>query len=153
AVNVGISVSRVGSSAQTKAMKKVAGKLRLELAQFRELAAFAQFGQDLDEATRRKIERGQRLTELLKQAQFAAVPFEEQVVVIFAAVQGLLDAVPVAEVKRFESELVTFLRERHSNILENVRMSGELTAPLEEELKAVIVDFSSHFFKLQTTNY
>ncbi len=147
AINVGLSVSRVGSAAQTKAMKKVAGTLRLELAQFRELAAFAQFGQDLDEGTKKKIERGKRLSELLRQPQYAPLPFEEQVCSIFAATNGFLDTIPVTEVRRFESELLMFVRERHAKILDAVRDSGELTDEVITSLKSAIADFGKNYFK------
>ncbi|MEK7170573.1 MAG: F0F1 ATP synthase subunit alpha, partial [Patescibacteria group bacterium] len=147
AINVGLSVSRVGSAAQTKAMKKIAGTLRLELAQFRELAAFAQFGQDLDEGTKKKIERGQRLTELLKQAQYASLPFEEEVISIFAGTQGFLDTVPVARVCEFESKLLEFVRERHEKVLAAIRESGELSDETTAALKAAIGDFSKNYFK------
>lgn len=145
AVNVGLSVSRVGSSAQTKAMKKVAGKLRLELAQYRELAAFAQFGQDLDPATRERIERGKRLVELLKQAQFSPMPFEEQVVGILAAVRGVLDTVPVTRVEAFEHEAIEFLQDHHAAILEEIRSTGELTAETESELEHALRDCAAAF--------
>ena len=128
-------------------MKKVAGTLRLELAQFRELAAFAQFGQDLDEATRKKIERGQRLTELLKQAQYASLPFEEEVVSIFAGTQGFLDTVEVAKVREFESKLLEFMRERHEKVLAAIRESGELSDETTSALKLAIGDFSKNYFK------
>jgi len=147
AINVGLSVSRVGSAAQTKAMKKIAGTLRLELAQFRELAAFAQFGQDLDEGTKKKIDRGQRLTELLKQPQYASLPFEEEVVSIFAGTQGFLDTVEVAKVCEFESKLLEFVRERHEKVLAAIRESGELTDETTAALKAAIGDFSRNYFK------
>ncbi|OGW93871.1 MAG: F0F1 ATP synthase subunit alpha [Omnitrophica bacterium RIFCSPLOWO2_01_FULL_45_24] len=147
AINVGLSVSRVGSAAQTKAMKKVAGTLRLELAQFRELAAFAQFGQDLDEATRKKIERGRRLSELLKQSQYASLPFEEEVVSIFAGTGGFLDSVEVARVREFEAKLLTFIRERHEKVLAAIRESGELSDETTAALKAAIGDFSKNYFK------
>ena len=147
AINVGLSVSRVGSAAQTKAMKKVAGTLRLELAQFRELAAFAQFGQDLDEATRKKIERGRRLSELLKQTQYASLPFEEEVVSIFAGTGGFLDSVEVARVREFESKLLTFMRERHEKVLAAIRESGELSDETTAALKVAIADFGKNYFK------
>ena len=146
ALNVGLSVSRVGSSAQTKAMKKVAGTMRLELAQYRELAAFAQFGQELDASTKQKLERGKRLSELLKQDQYYHVPFEEQVASIYAAVKGFLDKIDVADVQRYEKELLAFLRERHSNILESVRMSGDLIKE-ETVLHAAIEDFGKNYFR------
>ena len=147
AINVGLSVSRVGSAAQTKAMKKIAGTLRLELAQFRELAAFAQFGQDLDEGTRKKIERGRRLSELLKQAQYASLPFEEEVVSIFAGTQGFLDSVEVTRVREFEAKLLEFMHERHEKILSAIRESGELSDETTASLKTAIGDFSRNYFK------
>ena len=147
ALNVGLSVSRVGSSAQTKAMKKVAGTMRLELAQYRELAAFAQFGQELDASTKQKLERGKRLSELLKQDQYYHVPFEEQVASIYAAVKGFIDKVEVADVKRFEKELLAFLHERHYDVLENIRIGGELTKEIDVALHAVVEDFSKNYFK------
>src|SRR5205823_13000448 len=118
AVNVGLSVSRVGSSAQIKAMKQVAGRIKGELAQYREMAAFAQFGSDLDAATRRLLNRGSRLTELLTQPQFSPLKTEEQVVVIYAGVNGYLDALPVAKVKAFEDGLLRNIRDKHADILE-----------------------------------
>ncbi|MDO8564840.1 MAG: F0F1 ATP synthase subunit alpha [bacterium] len=147
AINVGLSVSRVGSAAQTKAMKKVAGTLRLELAQFRELAAFAQFGQDLDSETKKKIDRGQRLTELLKQPQYGGLPFEEEVISIFAGTQGFLDATPVPRVREFESKLLEFMRDRQAKVLEMIRVSGELSDETVTALKAAISDFSKNYFK------
>jgi len=147
AVNVGLSVSRVGSSAQTKAMKKVAGTLRLELAQFRELAAFSQFGQELDEGTRKKLDRGARLTELLKQPELANVPFEEQVAAIFAATGGFMDEVSVAEIKEFERKFIEFLRERHSQILADIRETTELKPGTEKALKVAAADFAKNYWK------
>ena len=114
AVNVGLSVSRVGSAAQVKAMKQVAGKIKGELAQYREMAAFAQFGSDLDATTQRLLNRGARLTELLKQPQFSPLKVEEQVVVIYAGVNGYLDPIPVADVSRFEAELLRYMRAEHA---------------------------------------
>ena len=121
AVNVGLSVSRVGSSAQTKAMKKVAGKIKGELAQYREMAAFAQFGSDLDATTQRLLNRGARLTELLKQPQFSPLKMEEQVVVIYAGVNGYLDKLEVSQVRKFEDGLLGLVRAKHTDILEDVR--------------------------------
>src|SRR4051794_2794281 len=125
AVNVGLSVSRVGSAAQTKAMKKVAGRIKGELAQYREMAAFAQFGSDLDATTQRLLARGARLTELLKQPQFSPLKMEEQVVVIYAGVNGYLDVVPVARVGGFEQGLLGHLRGKHADILEDIRKTGD----------------------------
>ncbi len=127
AVNVGLSVSRVGSSAQTKAMKKVAGKIKGELAQYREMAAFAQFGSDLDATTQRLLNRGARLTELLKQAQFSPLKMEEQVCVIYSGVNGYLDALPVNRIKAYEDGLLALLRTSHGDILEAIRSSKDLS--------------------------
>jgi len=142
AVNAGLSVSRVGSSAQTKAMKKVAGRLRLELAQFRELAAFAQFASDLDESTRRKIERGRVLSEILKQPERSPIPFEEQVVVIWAATNGHFDGVAPAEVRAKAAEFLNYTRKMHRDtVLEKIKSTGELAADTEDTLKRAIEEF------------
>ncbi len=146
AVNVGLSVSRVGSAAQTKAMKKVAGTLRLELAQFRELAAFAQFGQDLDSATRLKIDRGRRLTEILKQPQYHGVSFENQVASILATTDGSLDSVPIEKVSKFETEYLKFLKTNHPNTLKKLREKKELADNIRIELKKAVEDFSKNYF-------
>ncbi|MFP3920742.1 MAG: F0F1 ATP synthase subunit alpha [Dichotomicrobium sp.] len=145
AVNVGLSVSRVGSSAQVKAMKQVAGAIKGELAQYREMAAFAQFGSDLDAATQRLLARGERLTELLKQPQFSPLQVEEQVVVIFAGTRGFLDPLPVSAVSRFESDLLRHMREDHSDILDEIRKKGQLSDELEEKLKSAVDKFAEHF--------
>lgn len=147
AVNVGNSVSRVGSSAQTKAMKKVAGTLRLDLAQFRELASFAQFGQELDASTSKKIERGRRLSELLKQNAGDNMPFEKQAVSIFTAVNGFLDDVAVADIRDFEKNLLSHISERSAEILKTIGTSGEISKETEELLKKSIVDFKNNFWK------
>ncbi|MDD5040131.1 MAG: F0F1 ATP synthase subunit alpha [Patescibacteria group bacterium] len=141
ALNVGLSVSRVGSSAQTKAMKKVAGKLRMELAQYRELAAFAQFGSDLDDATKRQLERGKRLTEILKQGQYEPMPVAQQVAILYAAVNGQLDSVPVERIKEFETELHRYLETSASALLKDIASQGDLNADLEAKLKTAIEDF------------
>lgn len=146
AVNVGLSVSRVGSAAQTKAMKKVAGTMRLELAQFRELAAFAQFGQDLDPTTKKKLERGRRLTELLKQGEQATVPFEEQVVLFFSAVNGHLDTLPIEDIIPFGEGLRTFMKERHAETLATLKEKGELSEPVVQKLNQAIVDYRDNYF-------
>ncbi len=138
AVNVGLSVSRVGSSAQTKAMKKVAGKIKGELAQYREMAAFAQFGSDLDAATQRLLNRGARLTELLKQAQFSPLKMEEQVAVIYAGVNGYLDGMSVDKVKPFEDALLNNLRAQNMPILDDIRSTRDLTDATAAKLKAVV---------------
>ena len=138
AVNVGLSVSRVGSSAQTKAMKKVAGKIKGELAQYREMAAFAQFGSDLDAATQKLLARGSRLTELLKQGQFAPLKMEEQVCVIYAGVNGYLDPLPVDKIKPFEDALLANLRSSNIAILDDIRTSKDLSDATADKLKGVI---------------
>ncbi len=138
AVNVGLSVSRVGSSAQTKAMKKVAGKIKGELAQYREMAAFAQFGSDLDAATQKLLARGSRLTELLKQGQFAPLKMEEQVCVIYAGVNGYLDPLPVDKIKPFEDALLANLRSTNIAILDDIRTSKDLSDATADKLKGVI---------------
>jgi F-type H+-transporting ATPase subunit alpha len=143
AVNVGTSVSRVGSAAQTKSMKKVAGRLRLDLAQYRELAVFAQFGSDLDAATKQQLDRGARLTELLKQGQYEPLSTEEQVASLYVGANGYLDDVPVSEVKRFEAEFLTFLNERHPDLL--VNLQKEIAKETEETLKRLIGTFKDTF--------
>ena len=145
AVNVGLSVSRVGSSAQIKAMKQVAGKIKGELAQYREMAAFAQFGSDLDAATQRLLNRGARLTELLKQAQFSPLKVEEQVVVIYAGVNGYLDKLPVADVGRFEEEFLRTVRANNADILESIRTEKALSDATEAKLKAAVESFAKAF--------
>jgi F-type H+-transporting ATPase subunit alpha len=144
-VNVGLSVSRVGSSAQTKAMKKVAGKIKGELAQYREMAAFAQFGSDLDATTQRLLARGARLTELLKQPQFSPLKMEEQVVVIYAGVNGYLDKFEVAQVRKFESGLLSLLRNKNNDILEDIGKTGDLTDATAAKLKTVVDDYAKSF--------
>src|SRR5437016_4618708 len=145
AVNVGLSVSRVGSSAQTKAMKKVAGRIKGELAQYREMAAFAQFGSDLDATTQRLLARGARLTELLKQPQFSPLKMEEQAVVIYAGVNGYLDPIPVERVRAFEEGLLNLLRTKHADILEDIRKTGDLTSETEKKLKAATDAYAKSF--------
>jgi len=145
AINVGLSVSRVGSAAQTKAMKKVAGSIKLELAQYREMAAFAQFGSDLDPATQKLLNRGQRLTELLKQPQFAPMPFEEQVASIFAGVNGFLDNVPTAAVTRFEQSFLSHLRSNHAGVLQTIRDTKDLSDDTRAKLTDVLKEFARTF--------
>jgi len=145
AVNVGISVSRVGSSAQVKAMKQVSGSMKLDLAQYREMAAFAQFGSDLDVSTQRLLNRGARMTELLKQPQFSPMPVEEQVVVIYAGNKGYLDKLQVHDVGRFEQEFLRTMRGKHKDLLELIRTGGVLTPEIEAKLKAILDDFSKAF--------
>ncbi|MEA3053011.1 MAG: F-type H+/Na+-transporting ATPase subunit alpha [Sphingomonadales bacterium] len=145
AINVGLSVSRVGSAAQTKAMKKVAGSIKLELAQYREMAAFAQFGSDLDASTQRLLNRGARLTELLKQPQFSPMPVEEQVVSIYAGVNGFLDGVPVKDVTRFESALLSHFRSDHADVLGKIRETKTLDDDTAGQLKSIIGEFAKSF--------
>src|SRR5262247_1456402 len=145
AVNVGISVSRVGGSAQVKAMRQVAGKLRLDLAQYRELAAFAQFGSDLDRATQIQLARGQRMVELLKQGQYQPLPVERQVVIIFAGTQGLLDDVPVDAIREFETFFCSWLERRTPQILNEIRDRKELSDALRETLTKAVNDAKTEF--------
>jgi len=145
AVNVGLSVSRVGSAAQTKAMKQVAGKIKGELAQYREMAAFAQFGSDLDAATQRLLARGARLTELLKQPQFSPLKMEEQVCVIFSGTRGYLDGIPVDAVGEFEEQLLNTLRSQHADILEAIRSEKKLSEDTEKSLVNVLDSLTKNF--------
>ena len=145
AINVGLSVSRVGSAAQTKAMKKVSGSIKLELAQYREMAAFAQFGSDLDASTQKLLNRGARLTELLKQAQFSPLPFEEQTVSIFAGTSGYLDKVPVADVTRYEQALLADMRANHADVLKLIRDTRDLGNEAKDKLKAALEAFAKTF--------
>ncbi|MCC6408905.1 MAG: F0F1 ATP synthase subunit alpha, partial [Planctomycetes bacterium] len=145
AINVGISVSRVGGNAQIKAMKGIAGTLKLELAQFREMAAFAQFASDLDAATRKQLERGVRLTELLKQGQYAPMPVEEQILVIYAGSNGYVDELPTSSLKRYEEELLAFVRDKHAGILEGIRTKKALDDELKGKLKDALEAFGKKF--------
>jgi F-type H+-transporting ATPase subunit alpha len=145
AINVGLSVSRVGSAAQTKAMKKVAGSIKLELAQYREMAAFAQFGSDLDASTQRLLNRGARLTELLKQGQYQPMPFEEQVVSIFPGVNGFLDGVPTKDVTRFEAGLLSDMKNNHADLLAAIRTSKDISDDSKAKLNAAIGNFAKTF--------
>ena len=145
ALNVGISVSRVGGNAQIKAMKQVAGKIKLELAQYREMAAFAQFASDLDASTQALLARGARLTELLKQGQFQPMPVEEQVVSIFAGVRGFLDTIAVNDVNRFEAAFLNEVRARHADVLEAIRKERELSKATEEKLTSILTAFVKSF--------
>ena len=145
AINVGISVSRVGGDAQIKAMKKVAGSLRLDLSQYRELAAFAQFGSDLDRVTQARLARGQRLTEVLKQGQYRPVPVEKQVAIIYTAVNGHLDDVPVERVQAFEAEFLRYLETEHSAVLDGIREKKELTDEIVQALEKAIRSFKERF--------
>ena len=145
AVNVGISVSRVGSAAQIKAMKQVAGSIKLELAQYREMAAFAQFASDLDAATQRLLSRGERLTELLKQPQYEPVPVEEQVVAIFAGVHGYLDGISVGDISRFEQGFLSEMRASHGDVLATIRDEQELSKSTEAKLREILGDYAKQF--------
>ena len=145
AINVGNSVSRVGGSAQVKAMKAVAGRLRLDLAQYRDLAAFAQFGSDLDKATQSMLSRGQRLTEILKQDQYSPLPVEKQIIIIFAATNGYLDAIPVSEARRYEKELYSFLDARHSKLLAEIVEKKDIKGELTDRIKAALSEFGGLF--------
>ena len=145
AVNVGLSVSRVGSAAQVKAMKQVAGSIKLELAQYREMAAFAQFGSDLDKATQRLLNRGERLTELLKQPQYSPMPVEEQTVSIFAGVNGYLDGIEVGDVTRFEEAFLADMRAHHGDLLETIRNEKQLSDETTGKLKEILDSFAKAF--------
>jgi F-type H+-transporting ATPase subunit alpha len=145
AINVGISVSRVGGNAQIKAMKQVAGTLRLELAQYREMAAFAQFGSDLDQATQRQLNRGSRLVELLKQGQYEPLPVEKQILIIFAGTNGFVDDLPAAALKKYEQELYAFVESRHPQLFADILKKRELDNELRERIKKVLEEFKGTF--------
>jgi F-type H+-transporting ATPase subunit alpha len=145
AVNVGLSVSRVGSAAQIKAMKQVAGSVKLELAQYREMEAFSQFGSDLDIATQRLLARGARLTELLKQAQFSPLPVVEQVITIFTGVKGYLDNIAVSDIKRFEQELMMDMKSKYHDIVAQISKDEAITPESEEKLHKILKEFCKVF--------
>jgi F-type H+-transporting ATPase subunit alpha len=145
AINVGLSVSRVGGAAQTKAMKKVSGSIKLELAQYREMAAFAQFGSDLDAATQKLLNRGARLTELLKQPQFSPLPFEEQTVSIFAGTNGYIDSVPVDRVTDYEEQMLAFMRAEHADVLKEIRDTGKFEDDTKAKVVAALDAFAKQF--------
>jgi F-type H+-transporting ATPase subunit alpha len=145
AINVGLSVSRVGSAAQTKAMKQVAATLKLELAQYREVAAFAQFGSDLDAATQFLLNRGARLTELLKQRQYSPLPNEHQVAIIYCGVRGYLDKLEVSKILEFEKQFIPFMIKSHADILEDIRSKEKITDETDAKLKKIIPEFLSTF--------
>jgi F-type H+-transporting ATPase subunit alpha len=145
AVNVGLSVSRVGGAAQIKAMKKVAGPIRINLAQYRELAVFAQFGSDLDRATRDKLIQGERLTETLKQPQYDTMPVEEQVVVLYSATNKYLMDLPVKEVRRFNSELLRFVKDKYPNIMQYIKETGEISSETEEIIKKALDELKASY--------
>ncbi|KAJ1747788.1 Alpha subunit of the F1 sector of mitochondrial F1F0 ATP synthase [Coemansia sp. RSA 990] len=145
AINVGISVSRVGSAAQTKAMKQVAGSLKLFLAQYREVAAFAQFGSDLDASTQFLLNRGARLTEMLKQPQYSPLSVEDQVAIIFAGVNGFLDKVPTARIVEFEQKFIPFIHSNHKEILETIRTKAQIDEATDKKLREITSDFVKSF--------
>jgi len=145
AINVGLSVSRVGGSAQTKAMKKVAGTLRTEMAQFRELEAFAQFGSDLDKATQRQINRGRRLVQVLKQPQYQPMPAEKEVMILFAAARGYLDEWPESSISEYENRMLEFMQDKHSELLNEIKKTGEINNDLEQKLLKALDEFKTLF--------
>jgi F-type H+/Na+-transporting ATPase subunit alpha len=145
AVNVGLSVSRVGGSAQVKAMRQVAGKLRLDLAQYRELAAFAQFGSDLDKATQQQLARGQRMVELLKQTQYTPLPVEKQILIIYAGTQGHLDDMPVDAIQAFEQALYQYAEARGAQVLAEIREKRELSDALRKQIDELIAGAKAEF--------
>ncbi|NCP00734.1 MAG: F0F1 ATP synthase subunit alpha, partial [Sphingomonadales bacterium] len=145
AINVGLSVSRVGSAAQTKAMKKVSGSIKLDLAQYREMAAFAQFGSDLDASTQKLLARGERLTQLLKQPQYSPLPFEEQTASIYAGTNGHLDSVAASDVVRYEAAMLAHMRSEHADILKTIRESGDLADDTKAALEAALAAFGKTF--------
>ena len=147
AVNVGLSVSRVGGSAQIKAMRQVAGPLRLDLAQYRELAAFAQFGSDLDKSSQAQLNRGKRLVEILKQPQYSPLPVEKQIGIIFAATNGLLDDLPVEECRAFEAEFYKFIDNSKPGIWDQIRTKKQFDDPLKAELTDAIKEIKDRFIK------
>jgi F-type H+-transporting ATPase subunit alpha len=145
AINVGLSVSRVGGSAQVKAMKQVAGTLRLALAQYREMAAFAQFGSDLDAATQRQLNRGARLVEILKQGQYVPLPIEKQVVSIFAANNGYVDEYETSEIQRYEQEMISFMESNYADVLATLAEKKAIDDELEGKIKAALDEFKGQF--------
>lgn len=147
AINVGISVSRVGGTAQIKAMKQVAGRLRLDLAQYREMAAFAQFSTDLDESTKKQIDRGARMVEILKQKQFVPLSVEKEVALIYAGTQGYLDDISLDKLEAFETQYLDYLETMHSKILKDIKKEGKITDETGNKLKKAIIDFKSRFVK------
>jgi F-type H+-transporting ATPase subunit alpha len=145
AINVGISVSRVGGSAQVKAMKQVAGKLRLDLAQYRELVTFAQFGTELDKASQSQLDRGERLTEVLKQDQYVPLPVEKQILIIYAGNRGFLDEIEVERIKEYEEELYTFFEKEQAKLLKKIAEKRELSTDLDEAISLALKEFNSRF--------
>ncbi len=145
AINVGLSVSRVGGKAQIKGMKQVAGSLRLDLAQYREMAAFAQFGSDLDKATQAQLARGSRLVEVLKQPQYQPLPVEKQVLIIYAATKGFVDEYPAGALRKYEQELYTFFESKYPHLVEEIKVKGAVSSELERQLNKALGDFKEHF--------
>jgi F-type H+-transporting ATPase subunit alpha len=145
AVDAGISVSRVGGAAQVKAMKKIAGRLRLDLAQYRELAAFAQFGSDLDKSTLSQLNRGERMVEILKQDQYEPLDVELQIIIIYAGTQGFLDKFPVSSLKRYEKDLYAYLKEKHQGVLDKIKETNNLDDDLTKKLEGALNDFNKRF--------
>ena len=145
AINIGLSVSRVGGNAQIKAMKQVAGRLRLELAQYREMAAFAKFGSDLDRSTQQLIARGSRLTELLKQGQYTPIPVEKQVVLLYAGANGYIDTYPESALKKYEQEMLNYVEKKHTDLLSDIREKSQLDHNIEDKLFTVLNDFRDQF--------
>jgi F-type H+-transporting ATPase subunit alpha len=145
AINVGLSVSRVGSAAQTRAMKQVAGSMKLELAQYREVAAFAQFGSDLDASTQQLLSRGVRLTELLKQGQYVPMAIEEQVPVIYCGVRGYLDKLDPAKITAFEKEFLQHIKTSHKDVLVAIAKDGKITDETDAKLKKIVTEFLASF--------
>ncbi len=142
-MNAGISVSRVGGNAQIKAMKKVASKIKLDLAQYRELASFSQFGSDVDKETKERLDHGQILMEVLRQKQYEPLDVEEQVMIIYAASNGYLKEIPIEELKNFEKEFYTFMETNHGSVKSSIRETGELTEEAEKELKSALEEFKN----------
>jgi F-type H+-transporting ATPase subunit alpha len=145
AINVGLSVSRVGGSAQIKAMKKIAGSLRLDLAQYRELLAFAQFSTELDKATQAQLIRGEKLTELLKQEQYSPMPVEEQIAVLYAGTRGYLDDLPTDKIRQFEKQLLQTMRQKYADVLKAIREKKDMTEEIEAGLKKAVEDVRQAF--------
>jgi F-type H+-transporting ATPase subunit alpha len=145
AINVGLSVSRVGGSAQIKAMKQVAGSLRLDLAQYREMAAFAQFGSDLDPATQRQLNRGSRLVEILKQGQYEPLPVEKQILIVYAGTNGFVDHLPVSAIKKYEQELFAFVESKYPELLQEIVKKRELNDELRQKMNKVLEEFKERF--------
>jgi F-type H+-transporting ATPase subunit alpha len=145
AINVGLSVSRVGGAAQIKATKQVAGTLKLDLAQFRELQAFSQFASDLDEVSRKQLEQGERMVEILKQPPFSPVPIEKQVIIMFAGTKGFLDTIPKEKVQKFEAELYPFMEAKYASVFDNIRSKKKIDEDTEDTMKKALEDFLTVF--------